>query len=193
MRKRGSSRKKLRIRIARKNRPPTAMTAATAARMRPVLVGGMRPRLTGMRRRARRNVSSSVSGSPSAGCLAGLRLPVRSEETSCVILARAADVAAGRKNCSTGSSSANTVTRFACESIFATPESGREICHPNYIAVFQGLLRAFSRNLRGISLGNGLKAPWAIPGLGDVGYPGKGNRRSLHSVTLCRDDNSVWG
>jgi hypothetical protein len=64
-------------------------------------------------------------------------------------------VAAGRKNCSTGSSSANTVTRFACESIFTTPESGREICHPNYIAVFWGVLRAISGNLRGISLGNG--------------------------------------
>ena len=155
MRKRGSSRKKLRIRMARKNRPPTAMRAATAARMRPVLVGGMRPRRTGMRRRARRKVSASVSGSASAGCLAGLRLAVRSEETSCVILARAGDVAAGRKNCSPGSSSANTVTRLVCESIFATPESGREICHPNYIAVFRGLLQAISGNVRGISLGKG--------------------------------------
>ena len=100
MRKRGSSRKKLRIRMPRKKRPPTTAIAAAAARMRPVRVGGMRPRLTGMRRRARRKVSSSVSGSALAAFLAGLRLPVRSGETSCVILARAADVAAGRKNSS---------------------------------------------------------------------------------------------
>jgi len=114
MRNRGSSRKKLRIRVARRNRPPKAMTTATAARNAACPGGGMRPRLTGMRRRARRNVSSSVSGSASAGCFG------RSAASGALrrdILryfgARCRRGRRGEKNCSTGSSSANTVTRFA--------------------------------------------------------------------------------
>ncbi len=58
---------------------PSATTTATAARMRPARVGGMRPRRTGTRRRARRKLSSSLSGSPPAACSAGLRLPVAQE------------------------------------------------------------------------------------------------------------------
>jgi hypothetical protein len=80
-----------------------------------------------------------------------VRVPVL--PVSC--LTRAVDEGAGRKNCSAGSSSANTVARLACESIFTTPESGREICHPNYSVVFQGVLGQFQGILGVIFVGNG--------------------------------------
>ena len=80
-----------------------------------------------------------------------MRVPVL--PVSC--LTRAVDEGAGRKNCSAGSSSANTVARLTCESIFTTPESGREICHPNYSVVFQGVLGQFQGILGVIFVGNG--------------------------------------
>jgi hypothetical protein len=132
MRKRGSSRKKLRMPIASKNNKPSARTTTAAAAMRPLRVVGTSPRRTGTRQRARRNPSSPGSSSAPPAGSAGLR--VRPGVMGCGAFARAVDGSAGRKNCSTGSSSANTVTRLVCESIFATPESGREICLPNYIA-----------------------------------------------------------
>ncbi len=122
MRKRGSSLKKLRIKIATHTSPAKTTIAPAAAEMRPTRVVGTRPRRTGTRRRARKNPSSSEP--------AFFFGPLSWD------LVRALDEGAGRKYCSVALSSANAVTRFACESIFATPESGREICHPNYIVDF---------------------------------------------------------
>jgi hypothetical protein len=142
MRKRGSSRKKLRMPIASKNSKPSTRTIATAAAMRPLRVVGTSPRRTGTRQRARRKPSSPGSSSALPAGSAGLR--VRPGVIGCGAFARAVEGAAGRKNSSTGSSSANTVTRLVCESIFATPESGREICLPNYNADSSGHFQGFA-------------------------------------------------
>ncbi len=78
MRKRGSSRKKLRMPIASNTSPPIARTTAAAAAMRPTRLVGMSPRRTGTRRRARRKASSSRSSPSPLACSAGLRAALRS-------------------------------------------------------------------------------------------------------------------
>ena len=96
MRKRGSSRKKLRIPIASNTSPPIATTKPAAAAMRPQRLVGISPRRTGTRRRARRKASSSRSALSPVACPACLRAALRPDAASCGVLARVVDAAAGR-------------------------------------------------------------------------------------------------
>ena len=112
-------------------------------------LAGMRPRLDRARDAVRAETPSSSPSSQRDGGDGLTRSGLRSDASSGL---RLSGTAQSTLRCGTikllpsghpGRPPRTAVARFGCESIFATPESGREICHPNYNVVSRGLVGQF--------------------------------------------------